>query len=898
MKTLRLVFIICILINASGSYGSGTDKPETVKIFVEWQNDKPSGKVEVLNGNLESLTLVKGKGKAREDHFEFIAAGQNRLEISLSDINIGPGSGTTLVSIHIGNNSFSFFLRDVNAEYPIWIPQYHVVVCASGDNRSYIQIKNDIKSRNLQSKVQKMDAEPEESFDSAAIHTRNQKVPTWLGLSRDIRIFEIGLTQEFETIIPRMSSADNKLPETNNSGETYYYMAGRGQSVEPNATRRLEDGVLPILHSTLHDGGIEYYTTSFVSLETSPLTAENLIGTHYLVSDSFTYGHAFTREQKEILKSQIPEELNKSEETVLYYRAVATNTSSVPLYAWFKTIKPGIGWWDKRSYSFDSKSGFSSYSTGRVFGISKLNGNPLHDEEIAVLLKPGEKAVFEFFLPHSPVSAARAKILSGQSYTEKLEECKSFWQEKLSHAARIRLPEKRIEEMIQAGLLHLNLITYGAESDSILAPSVGVYLPIGTESAPIIQFYNSMGLQETARRSLAYFLNKQREDGMIQNYQGYMGETGSVLWSIGEYYRYTHDTAWAKKIEPGLLKACEFLIQWRNRNKIESLRGKGYGMIDGKVADPEDPFHQYMLNAYAYLGVSRIAEMLHDIDLSNSNRLKQEAESWKQDIRTSFFNSMAGSPVVPLDDGTWCPTAPPWTEAKSLRLLYLNNETFLSHGTITVSDAMLGPLYLIFCEVLDPREPIARMMLDYHQQLFYQRNAAFSQPYYSRHNWVQLKLGMTKPFLKTYYNTFSAVSDRDTYTFWEHLYKLTPHKTHEEAWFLMETRWMLYLEEDQTLKLLTGVPRKWLENGKEIEITNAASYFGPVSFHVVSNTDKGYIEATIECKSERMPRQVIIRIPHPGLKKPVKVTGGTYNETDETITIKPFNGDASIRLEY
>jgi hypothetical protein len=52
---------------------------------------------------------------------------------------------------------------------------------------------------------------------------------------------------------------------------------------------------------------------------------------------------------------------------------------------------------------------------------------------------------------------------------------------------------------------------------------------------------------------------------------------------------------------------------------------------------------------------------------------------------------------------------------------------------------------------------------------------------------------MVKPFLKTYYNPFSALADRETYTFWEHLYKVSVHKTHEEAWFLMETRWMLYL---------------------------------------------------------------------------------------------------------
>ena len=40
--------------------------------------------------------------------------------------------------------------------------------------------------------------------------------------------------------------------------------------------------------------------------------------------------------------------------------------------------------------------------------------------------------------------------------------------------------------MIRAGLLHLDMVTYGKEPDGILAANVGVYSPIGTESAPII----------------------------------------------------------------------------------------------------------------------------------------------------------------------------------------------------------------------------------------------------------------------------------------------------------------------------------------------------------------------------------------------------------------------------
>jgi hypothetical protein len=190
------------------------------------------------------------------------------------------------------------------------------------------------------------------------------------------------------------------------------------------------------------------------------------------------------------------------------------------------------------------------------------------------------------------------------------------------------------------------------------------------------------------------------------------------------------------------------------------------------------------------------------------------------------------------------------------------------------------------------------MMLDYHSELFYKRNAAFSQPYYSRHNWVQLKLGLVKPFLKTYYNTFSALADRETYTFWEHLYQVSPHKTHEEGWFLMETRWMLYLEEGNTLKLLPGIPRKWLEDGKQITLKNVASYFGPLTLMVNSNLTEGYIEVSITCNSEFRPRDILIRLPHPEGKKAIKVTGGTYDAVTESVLIKDFTGMVNVKAEF
>jgi hypothetical protein len=49
-----------------------------------------------------------------------------------------------------------------------------------------------------------------------------------------------------------------------------------------------------------------------------------------------------------------------------------------------------------------------------------------------------------------------------------------------------------------------------------------------------------------------------------------MVETGAALWSMGKYFRYTRDTAGVRQVETKLLKACEFLFQWREKNKNDT----------------------------------------------------------------------------------------------------------------------------------------------------------------------------------------------------------------------------------------------------------------------------------------------------------------------------------------
>jgi hypothetical protein len=384
----------------------------------------------------------------------------------------------------------------------------------------------------------------------------------------------------------------------------------------------------------------------------------------------------------------------------------------------------------------------------------------------------------------------------------------------------------------------------------------------------------------------------------MQNFGGYMLETGCVLWNLGQHYRLTRDEAWVAKIAPKVLKACEFILNWRERNKREELRGRGYGMMEGKVADPEDEERIYMLNGYAYLGLSRAAEMLAGCNPAQAARLKAEAEALKGDIRTAFFESLARGPVVPLGDGSWSPTLPGWAAYPGPVCLHAEGGTWNIHGTVTVRDSLLGPHYLVFQEVIAPDERAATFMLNYNADLFTLRNVGFGQPYYHRHPWVNLVRGEVKAFLKAYYNTFAGLADRETYTFWEHYFQCSSHKTHEEGWFLMETRWMLCLERGQTLRLLPGIPRAWLEDGKRIILEGMATHFGPLDLEVVSHVERGYIEAAFACGSERRPARVEIRLPHPQGMRSKSVVGGRYEAERETVILDEFGGQGSVMVRF
>jgi hypothetical protein len=146
------------------------------RIAIQWCAGQPQGEISVTNGAL-----------AGNNRFRAAAPGPFRLEVEISGSEAAYGPGPAVVTVKTEHNPFSFFLRDARADHPIYIPEYGVAVTGADDPRSCPQIEQAIRARGLRSKLERVAAEPEENFESAAANTRTVSCQTWLGLSRDIR---------------------------------------------------------------------------------------------------------------------------------------------------------------------------------------------------------------------------------------------------------------------------------------------------------------------------------------------------------------------------------------------------------------------------------------------------------------------------------------------------------------------------------------------------------------------------------------------------------------------------------------------------------------------------------------------------------------------------------------
>ncbi|HEY3417591.1 MAG TPA: hypothetical protein VGM23_11970, partial [Armatimonadota bacterium] len=232
------------------------------EVAILWNTGPREGFVDVAFGRLSAISSPDSQIEGA--HFS-LTGDAPRLIITIDGENLGHGADPTMVTLRTAEHPFTFLLRDVDSAYPIYLPMYGTVVTGSDDQRSYAEIADGIRAKGQQTALQRIAAAPEESYAEASSHTRDmQPCPTWLGLSRDMRLFYLDYQPEgwSHQIRPHFHGVQLQWPEAGDKAVSYNFYIGRGLGCVYHLTRRLDDGVLPILHARLADGHITYQATS------------------------------------------------------------------------------------------------------------------------------------------------------------------------------------------------------------------------------------------------------------------------------------------------------------------------------------------------------------------------------------------------------------------------------------------------------------------------------------------------------------------------------------------------------------------------------------------------------------------------------------------------------------
>src|SRR5690606_27577868 len=130
------------------------------------------------------------------------------------------------------------------------------------------------------------------------------------------------------------------------------------------------------------------------------------------------------------------------------------------------------------------------------------------------------------------------------------------------------------------------------------------------------------------------------------------------------------------------------------------------------------------------------------------------------------------------------------------------------------------------------------------------------------------------------------------------------------SWFLQMLRLMLIAERDgsngvaEKLHLAYATPRQWMEQGKQIKVKDAPTFFGKIGYIIDSDIDNDRINVAVTLPEKASSAQeVSLRLRTPDKKKikSVRINGARHKAFDagkETIDLSDKKGELQIIVSY
>jgi len=508
-------------------------------------------------------------------------------------------------------------------------------------------------------------------------------------------------------------------------------------------------------------------------------------------------------------------------------------------------------------------------------------------------LRPGDTLGVCFQIP-SPLGKGRVEEISEREFSSRLREAEDSWMRVLAGCMTIRVPEKRVNDAWRAWLIYnfLNVDRSGGRYD--IHDGSGFYEQVyGYSAALFCHALDLYGDHADARRYLESMFSTVDSAGLFFVNYGYPDQ-GALLFAAAEHYRLTGDSAWLRTVSPVIVKMCDWIIGKRKGPMSGNALTRGLIRFT-PYADYKEQTYDYYGDAYGCVGLESVSGVLGEIGMrEESARIAAEASHYRRDILLSMDASLIerdGFQILPMEPATQ-------------RLL--KSTGYRAGGYYGLVASMM-----LESGFLAPEDRRARRVTDFMERKrglilgMCEFNGGIDHAYTYGY-WINcLRRNDIKRVLLGFYGSLAYGMGRGTYCGVEVTYlrsgdgtATTPH-TYSGTQQLRLLRMMLMREESDTLLLGAAMPREWLSPGGAVEVRDAPTAFGTVSWSVRSGADDAVV--TLEAPGRAALKAVKIRLRRPDLRpiRRVEVNGKPLTTfTEDAVELTPGGGSMRVSIAY
>lgn len=559
---------------------------------------------------------------------------------------------------------------------------------------------------------------------------------------------------------------------------------------------------------------------------------------------------------------------------------------------------------------------------------------------VRVAVAPGATTSLDLAIPFIPgLSAEQRRQLAALDYEAQYRRVVSYWRGLAENKVPFRVPEPRFNSFAQGLLVRIRLSGFKDPASGLyLLPAASYrYLVFANEASFQYQLLDVMGHHDLAARYLAAHIALQGSKPLVGSFVGdqkavYYGARvddeydytgmpynlhhGTLLLGLVEHYFITRDRAWLARVAPSMKRAADWILEQRalTRQMLPSgERCPEYGLLPaGHLEDNDDWGHWFSVNAYAAAGLRGLAAALRETGDPDAARYHREAQVYLEDLRTAVRRAVEEAPVVRLRDNSWVPWVPTRVHQRirlfgPLRTAYYARQGVTHRFTPRLSatrELLYGPLILFETGIFSAKERMAEWVLD-----DWEDNATMSEPLGLHvHGWVDeeywfsrggmvfqpnlqnpvrtyLRRGEIKAAIRSLYNNFVSCYYPSVNVFTEEYRQWRNpsgpfFKTPDEAKFVHRLRDLLLTEVDSDLWLAAGVPERWLEPGKQIQVREAPTHYGPVTYSLEALPSEVRASVILPGRTPFADAWLYVRLPQGRSLGTVLVDGRLWREVD------------------